>query len=488
MSAYQTEIYEYYEEIENNISKKQRARGNKQSEIYKTYTRQASNFVFPAINDIVTGENRPRPSKFKIGNKELELILKTKDMKMIKEKLSSQSQGYFKMLDTFRNSFDEYLQKIYNTEKNTNKNIEQDIENFKKYKTFDEFFDKENNKSELIKALLTCSRKFVNIIFNIFQSTGPVLVYTNYVLMEGIDMFKIYLKYFGYDNYKSKNTKPFFSYSEYHNSISREERKESINLENEQKNKYGEFIKVVIFSPAAAEGISLQNIKQVHIVEPYYHEVRIIQMIGRAVRQCSHKDLPMADRQVIIYRYRSVKHNIKIKEIKEGQTVRKETIKIENPTLLRTVDFEIEDLARTKQNLIDSFLDAVKEVAIDCELFKNHNMMMSKYRCFQFNEISLFDKNIGPAYKEDILEDMKLENGSNSVKSVTIKVKAIKIKGILENDKNAENYWYSAETGTIYDFDLYYPVGKVKQNIEGIPIKVDKDTYQIDLLHIPLIK
>ena len=40
----------------------------------------------------------------------------------------------------------------------------------------------------------------------------------------------------------------------------------------------------------------------------------------------------------------------------------------------------------------------------------------------------------------------------------------------------------------VYDFDLYYPIGRIKQNIDGIPIKVDKDTYHIELIHIPLIK
>lgn len=488
MSAYQSEIYGYYEEIENKMNQNQKGI-NTQSESYKTYTRQSSNFVFPAINDVVTGENRPRPSKFKIGERELEMILKTKDMKLIKERLSSQSQGYFKMLKTFLDTFDEHLQTTYNKEKNTKINIEADMERFKEYKTFDEYFEKDDKKSEVIKIMLTCSRKYVNVIFNLLKSPGPVLIYTNYVLMEGIDMLKIYLKYFGFESYNSKTVKPYFGYGEFHNGISKPDRKNAIKIEKEDANKHGKLIKIMMFSPAGAEGISLENIRQVHIVEPYWHEVRIIQMIGRAVRQCSHKLLPMSERHVDIYRYRSVKHNIKVKEIVEGQTVKKQNIKIENPLLLRTVDFDIEDLARSKQNLIQNFLDAVKEVAIDCELNKNHNMMASKYRCFQFNEVSLFDKNIGPAYKEDMTDDKRIDNGSNSTNTITIKVKAMKIKGIV-NDKKEDiaNYWYNTDTGTVYDFDLYYPVGKIKQNMDGIPIKVDKDTYYIDLIPIPLIK
>ena len=47
-------------------------------------------------------------------------------------------------------------------------------------------------------------------------------------------------------------------------------------------------------------------------------------------------------------------------------------------------------MARTKNNLIQTFLDAIKEVAIDCVLNKEHNKLGSQYKCFQFNEVSLF--------------------------------------------------------------------------------------------------
>jgi hypothetical protein len=307
--------------------------------------------------------------------------------------------------------------------------------------------------------------------------------------MEGLSILKLYLKYFGFGHFTDPNTKPFFGYGEFFSGIAKEIRKKTLTTETDKENVFGKLVKIVLFSPAGAEGISLESIRQVHIIEPYWHEVRIIQMIGRAVRQCSHKYLPLAERHVDIYRYRSIKHNIKIKEIVEGQVVTKHTELITDPQLLKTVDFEIEHYARTKQNLLQSFLDAIKEVAIDCEIFKNHNMMGTKYKCFQFNEISLFDKNIGPAYKEDILDDLKIENGSNSTKTITIKVKAMKIKGIV-NDKidKPTNYWYNPESGVVYDFDLYYPIGKIKYSLDKIPLKIDKDTYHVDLIPIPLIK
>ena len=154
------------------------------------------------------------------------------------------------------------------------------------------------------------SNKFINMIFNIFKSKGPVLVYTNYVLIEGIDIFKIYLKYFGYNSFTNPNAQEYFKYAEFHNDISKKVRKQSLELEREPDNKYGKHIKIMLFSPAGAECISLSNIRQMHITEPYWNEVRIIQMLGRGIRQCSHKDLPLNERHVDIYRYRSVKHNI----------------------------------------------------------------------------------------------------------------------------------------------------------------------------------
>lgn len=489
MSQYQTDIYEYYEEVEAQMKKKSSFHGSSQSETYATYVRQASNFVFPPIDQTVTGETRPRPSKFKIGEKDMEMLLKTKDTELIKKTLSSQSQGYFKMLEKFIETFDSYLDRVYKKELNSKINILSDVENFSKYETWEEYWEKEKTKSELIKKMHESSAKFVNIIFYVMKCPGPILIYSNYVLAEGLDLLKVYLKYFGFDSYKNPNSKDYFRYGEFHNGISKDIRKETIKIETQKENAYGKLIKIVMFSPAGAEGISLESIRQVHLMEPYWQEVRMVQMIGRAVRQCSHKYLPIKERHVDIYRYRSVKHNVKIVEVIEGQTSRKQQKIIDNPNELKTIDFEIQELASGKNNLISNFLDTIKEVAIDCELFKAHNMMGTKYRCFQFNEVSLFDKNIGPAYKEDVIEDMKISNGSNSSNSITIKVKVVKIRGIIEsNDKDIQYYWYNPETGVVYDFDLNYPIGQVKFSLDGIPDKLDKDTYRIELINISSVK
>ena len=47
-------------------------------------------------------------------------------------------------------------------------------------------------------------------------------------------------------------------------------------------NLYGEIIKVLMITASGAEGISLRNVRFVHITEPYWHPVRMQQVIGRA--------------------------------------------------------------------------------------------------------------------------------------------------------------------------------------------------------------
>ena len=66
-------------------------------------------------------------------------------------------------------------------------------------------------------------------------------------------------------------------------------------------NSDGSIVKVVIISEAGSEGIDLKFIRQVHIIDPWYNLGRIEQIIGRAIRNCSHKSLPFEKRNVEIY-------------------------------------------------------------------------------------------------------------------------------------------------------------------------------------------
>lgn len=69
----------------------------------------------------------------------------------------------------------------------------------------------------------------------------------------------------------------------------------------DEKNKDGKYVKVVLISKAASEGIDLKCVRQIHILEPWYTMSRIEQIIGRGVRNFSHALLPFEERNVEIF-------------------------------------------------------------------------------------------------------------------------------------------------------------------------------------------
>ena len=472
MSVYQEDIYNYFEGLEDKIAKKSKGK----SQTYMSYTRQAANFVFPPMAQGMSGENRPRPRNFKLNDK----IDRGKELEADKDDDKYYNvQQYIDTVEKYASMFDSYLNDFYQKDKKEGYTLAEDILKIREKYVYDltEFAQKEEKKSSLFDAMYNCSAKFIMVILNILRSPGPVLVYSNYVLMEGLQIFKIYLKYFGFSAFKDVNSGvDDFRYMEYHGGIDVVQRGKNVDQYNVTENKHGKLIKIIMISPAGAEGLSLYNTRQVHIVEPYWHEVRIEQMIGRAVRLCSHKSLPMKERHVDVFRYKSVRKEQGDKKI--------------------TADQLIENLARSKQGLLQSFEDAVKEAAIDCELFKNHNLLKNDFKCFKFDEPSLFNEQIGPAYKEDIYDDFKMDNGLNSINSQVVRIKAIKISAVKiltkSEDKvtysKPEFYWYNPDTQVVYDFDMHYPIGKIGLDEDQVPMKLDANTYIIDkVIPIPHI-
>ena len=477
MSEYQEDIYTYYEEIENQIARRSRG-GKKSSSTYLSYTRQSSNFVFPHISQKISGEERPRPHKYRLSEREaMKEEIGQDSLKQEKGKDSYLNVNeYKKALHSYIKGFNDHLRIAHDSDLAKKHTIQNDITNIAKYHgVLENFIKKEKTISKLFTIMYNCSAKMLSIILNILLSKGPVLVYSNFVLMEGLEIFKIYLKYFGFRHYTKSAERPNYGYAEFHGKVNVQDRVKAMKYFNKVENIRGELVKIMLVSPAGTEGLSLHNVRQVHIMEPHWHEVRIFQMIGRAIRWCSHKHLPLKDRVVDVYRYKSVRAT---------------------PGSKRTTDTFIENTAQNKEKLINSFLGAVKEIAIDCELFKNHNLMMDNYKCFKFAEESLFNKYIGPAYKKDLYNDMRINNGTSSSKHQVIKIKVRKITAVIQTSRPDESpkytlpkqYWYYGNSGVVYDYEFKYPVGKVLLSKDGIPNKLDKNTYIIgELIPMPLI-
>ena len=490
MKPYHEEIYNFYEKIEEEKEKimmrMSRGKVGDTMSTYSSYTRQSCNFVFPSISDTINGEKRPRPSHFRIKESDAVVIDEGKQLEKKKELVKSKAEvlEYLKTIRMFVNAFIDFMKDIMRVDKESKYTLQDDVKKFHtKYDgSFTDFMDANDKKSKLLEALYNSSPKFIRIIFNILKTKGTVMIYSNYVEMEGLQLLKIYLSFFGFigmdedkelDKTKlsiqTKLSKDGLRWCEFHGGIERETRRLNKEIFNKSDNKYGNYCKIIMISPAGAEGINLNNVRQVHILEPYWNEVRIEQVIGRALRYCQHKDLPMEERRVDIFRYKMVRTNGKI-----------------------TTDEKMEDISRKKNNLLLSFIEAIKEAAVDCELFKAHNMMGSKYKCFQFNEDSLFEKPIGPAFQSKIEYDQKADNGSNAKDSNRLKIKVRKIKAVKQLDENSyskeDDYWFYEDSGVVYDYKLNYPIGKIGKDENGQYILLDNDIYVIgEIIDIPKI-
>ncbi len=491
MDKYQEEVYNYFEEIEEQKEKirlrMSRGKVGDSMSTYASYTRQACNFVFPSISEKINGEKRPRPGQFRIKESDAVVIDEGKNLEKKNELTKSKAEvlEYLKTIKSFVNGFFDFAKEIHRKDKEAKHSIQDDVKTFyNKYDgSFTNFYQLEKTKSKLFDTMYMCSPKFTRIIFNILKTKGTVMIYSNYVEMEGLQILKIYLRFFGFedidqdsqfDKSKLDPVKPLekdgLRWCEFHGGIEKDVRKLNKEIFNMKDNRYGKYCKIIMISPAGAEGINLNNVRQVHIMEPYWNEVRIEQVIGRALRFCQHKDLPLEERKVDVFRYKVVR--------KSGK---------------ETTDEKMEDISRKKNNLLLSFIEAVKEAAVDCELFKAHNMMGSKYKCFQFNEESLFEKPVGPAFQNKIDYDLKIDNGSNAKDSNRIKIKVRKIKAVKRVDENSysndDTYWLNEDTGVVYDFILNYPVGKLDKDENNQYRMLENDVYIIgEVIDIPEVK
>ena len=156
--------------------------------------------------------------------------------------------------------------------------------------------------------LANYSSKFVSVINSIQNSSGVCLVYSNYV-ERGARLFAMALEEHGYTPHKGKTLFKKTSYGGQPKGkyilISSEATDVEINVMldavKNRSNVHGEKVKVVITSPLAAEGIDFRFIRQVHILDPWWNMSRIEQVVGRALRTCSHQDLPSEEQNCTVY-------------------------------------------------------------------------------------------------------------------------------------------------------------------------------------------
>jgi hypothetical protein len=217
------------------------------------------------------------------------------------------------------------------------------------------------------------SHKIKTILDNIINSEGIVLIYSGYI-DGGLVPMALALEHIGFTRYGAKSktlfkNKPYLNDKDapmkgYTYAIISGEKTLSPNNNEEiealtHNNTNGERIKVVMISQAGSEGIDLKNIRQVHIMEPWYNMNRIEQIIGRARRNCSHMDLPLEKRNVQVFLH--VSNMIKNSEEDEDN---------EDITNIETMDMYLYRLSEKKSINIGKITRIIKSVAVDCLLNK----------------------------------------------------------------------------------------------------------------------
>ncbi len=205
-------------------------------------------------------------------------------------------------------------------------------------KTFDVKISNKSKKCKYIDGenqilsyenIKSYSTKIHTILENMLKHTteGIIFIYSDYIF-SGILPMAIALEHIGFEKYSGGNildpptkitpigynlkpiTKENKKKAKYivltgDKSLSpnnEKERKDSLHYNNLN----GENIKVILGNSVTSEGMDFKNIREVHVLDPWYHLYKIEQIIGRGIRYCSHSYHPKEKQNVTVYLHTSM--------------------------------------------------------------------------------------------------------------------------------------------------------------------------------------
>jgi hypothetical protein len=302
------------------------------------------------------------------------------------------------------------------------------------YNTADNLIDRARaNEPADTKRLAKYSPKYAEILKRILTAPGSSLVYSQFLDMEGIGIFSLVLQANGFhpieivkdpatgtmvftqasiDNIKlGKGLNRFLTFTGASGKDNTEIRIMALKVFNAKYdnesfvelppqmsqvlveagytgNVDGSLCRAFCITAAGAEGLSLKNVRRVHIMEPFWNHVRTDQVKGRAVRICSHIDLDLADRNVEVYTYCSVFDDgvtgdavkIESKEITSKDSVKPEqavemgfTPRAAALEYTLTSDQYLYQLSERKKKVLQNIQNLMKTNAVDCAINKYEN-------------------------------------------------------------------------------------------------------------------
>ena len=278
-------------------------------------------------------------------------------------------------------------------------------------------------------ALEEHSPKMAAILRAVRAGPGPSLVYSQFRLMEGLGIFARVLEHNGYSRMRfDRDEEPNRKRSSPNDKNSKRRPRflvfDSADPGNERAlahfNAEAGPADVLLISQSAAEGINLVGVRQVHIMEPYWNEIRIQQVIGRAARNESHAHLPPAQRRVTVHRYVvALEH--------ERHRAEKALLAVDRGL---SSDEIVMNLARAKMRVVQQFLDAIAASAIDCR-------PTAALRC-------------APAF-----------NRPDSVDGTTFDVFSQTDRRLLHVRKDGMEYVMDPDTRQLFEFETYERTGRL---------------------------
>ena len=218
-------------------------------------------------------------------------------------------------------------------------------------------------------SLRELSPKMHAIMDHISESKGSSLVYSNFRALEGVGIFAKVLEAAGYRRLSlGPNGSPVAKGTDkiYHEFAGASEDPEMIRVFNgenkgwNKKRKGRPPVDVILITAAGAEGISLKGVRNVHIMEPHWNEVRIQQVIGRAARLGSHGHLPESERNVTVRRY--------VMSFPPSAIAKLQT-QIRRADKGKTTDEHIAGIAELKSVVSEGFVRSLQEVSVDCGMY-----------------------------------------------------------------------------------------------------------------------
>lgn len=341
----------------------------------------------------------------------------------------------------------------------------------------------------LATELSTYSPKFERVMKRVEDSPGPCLIYSQFRRVEGVGLLAKCLEARGFTElkltYDSDDRwtlrydpdKPCYVRFKSDDNLTSEQRVEYntiiLNIFNNDFDKLpkniakslrmrtnlrGETVKVMFITQSGAEGISLKNVRQVHVVEPFWNHNRVDQVIGRARRMNSHIALPAEDRNFTVFIYK-----MRFSDVQRKRTTQV-TFMYDNNL---TTDEQIADIAARKHRIVSQFLRSLQQAAVDCAL---HN---PKVGCYTF-PIPAHSGTVTRAYTLQIEKDFSRSRKTQIVQGKTVYVLTIK------RPMPIRRFLYVSNTGELFDAAMYESTGVLQ--LRGTAKKLDETHYTFSFL------